>query len=79
MSKISPAKTSQARRFVLERIEDESGVSGTGIVAEGVEFSTGQCALSWLAPPSSLGVYANIKSLERVHGHDGKTLVKWID
>lgn len=79
MSKISPVKMSQTRRFVLERIEDESGVSGTGIVAEGVEFSTGQCALSWLSMNSSVGVYPNIKALERVHGHDGKTLVKWID
>ena len=31
--------------FQLHRHEDESGVSGTGIVAEGVQFSDGKCAL----------------------------------
>ena len=35
------------RAFVLQRNEDETGVSGTGIVAEGVEFSDGTVALRW--------------------------------
>ena len=34
-----------ARRFLLLREEDISGVSGTGIVAEGIEFYDGVCAL----------------------------------
>jgi len=34
------------RTFFLERIEDETGISGTGIVAEGVEFSDGQIAMN---------------------------------
>ena len=29
------------RAFVLRRHKDETGVSGTGIAAEGVEFSNG--------------------------------------
>ena len=28
--------------FILRRLEDVSGVSGTGVVAEGVEFSNGK-------------------------------------
>jgi hypothetical protein len=37
------------RPFVLRRLVDETGVSGTGVVAEGVEFSDGTVALRWLS------------------------------
>jgi len=67
------------RHFVLVRDEDATGVSGTGIVAEGTEFSNGKCALSWLTKVSSIAVYNNIKELEEIHGHEGKTKVEWID
>lgn len=66
---------SQMRKFVLEREEDESGVSGTGIVAEGVVFTNGFAVLSWLTPLTSVAVYHSIDVLERVHGHGGKTKV----
>ena len=32
--------------FWLEKIEDESGISGVGRVAEGVDFSNGRCAMT---------------------------------
>lgn len=67
------------RRFVLVRHEDVSGTSGTGIVAEGVEFSNGQVVLHWTTQLESVAVYANSKVLEQVHGHGGRTKVKWID
>jgi hypothetical protein len=67
------------RRFYLKRIEDESGVSGSGRVAEGVEFSDGACALNWLTHTSCTGVYKNIKQLQSIHGHGGKTVVEWKD
>ncbi len=35
------------KQFHLVRTEDESGVSGTGYVAEGVIFSNGWCVLRW--------------------------------
>lgn len=57
------------------RIEDESGVSGTGTVAEGMEFSNGMCALSWLTEMHSVAVYPNVKQLEAIHGHNGRTRV----
>lgn len=63
------------RFFYLQRNEDESGVSGTGRVAEGAEFSNGKCAISWLTPVTSVAVYDNIKEVEMIHGHDGKTLI----
>ena len=69
----------QMKKFILNRVEDESGISGTGIVAEGIEFSNGKCAICWTTRYSSIAVYDNIKELEMIHGHDGSTIVVWID
>jgi len=67
------------RLFNLRRLEDESGVSGTGVIAEGVEFAHGEVALSWLTVHRSMGFYPNIKELINIHGHGGKTVVDWIE
>lgn len=67
------------RRFELVRGEDVSGVSGTGRVAQGVEFFSGRVVLCWLREPSALGVYASIGDCLTVHGHGGCTVVRWID
>lgn len=76
---MSTATKSTARRFVLDRANDVTGTSGTGTVAEGVEFSDGHCVLHWLTQFSSVAVYANIATLERIHGHEGSTVVRWVD
>lgn len=67
------------RTFKLVRDEDESGVSGTGIVAEGVKWSDGECAVKWLTFCSSTGIYKNVESVQKVHGHQGKTRVVFDD
>ena len=69
------------RRFVLQRDSDLTGVSGTGIVAEGVEFSNGVVALAWTSQwPSSVVFYdRGIESVQAVHGHSGATRVVWLD
>jgi len=61
--------------FVLRRTDDETGVSGTGSVAEGVEFSNGKCVLNWRTAKSSIAVYDNMKELEAIHCHGGKSHV----
>ena len=76
---LNPLSASRCRMFVLRRNEDETGISGTGVIAEGVEFSTGWCALSWLTAAHSVGIYPNIKELERIHGHNGRAIVEWKD
>jgi hypothetical protein len=64
--------------FHLQRDEDESGVSGTGCVAEGVEFSDGTVALRWVVGARhSTGVYDDIGDVVAIHGHQGKTRVAW--
>ena len=70
---------SKARRFYLERTEDASGVSGTGIVAEGVEFTSGMVALTWLSPHRCVNIYESSKTVIELHGHEGRTNIVWID
>jgi hypothetical protein len=66
------------RNFTLERSEDVTGVSGTGTVAEGVEFSDGMVALRWIVGRyRSTVILESIKSVETIHGHNGATQVKW--
>jgi L-fucose isomerase-like protein len=69
------------RPFVLVRTEDETGVSGTGIVAEGVEFEDGTVALRWRGkwPTSVVFHERGIDAVRAVHGHGGKTSVVWTD
>ena len=66
------------RMFHLVRIEDVSGISGTGIVAEGVLFSTGKCVLAWVTEYQSVAVYDSIEELEAIHGHNGRTKIEWL-
>lgn len=67
------------RRFYLQRTEDASGVSGTGKVAEGVEFSDGVCVLRWLTAGGSTAVYNTAEDLIRIHGHEGRTRLMFVD
>lgn len=67
------------RRFYLDRIEDPSGVSGTGVVAEGVQLSDGRVVLRWLTALSSVAIYESIEEVVAIHGHQGGTVVTWID
>lgn len=76
---VNPLTAARARMFQLVRDEDETGISGTGIVAEGIEFSNGMCALCWLTAMHSVAVYPNIRQLEAIHGHNGRARVVFHD
>ncbi len=67
------------RRFVLNRTEDETGISGIGIVAEGVQFSRGKVALTWLTQYTLIVFYDGMDQVEAIHGHGGKTRIEWVD
>lgn len=73
------APDSGARAFVLQRITDVSGVSGTGIVAYGAEFPDGCVALRWAGGnPTSVVFHDNgIASVQAIHGHGGNTQIVW--
>lgn len=68
------------RAFRLVRDEDVTGVSGTGVVAEGVEFSSGVVALTWLSewPTSVVFHDRGVDSVEAIHGHGGATRIEWL-
>lgn len=67
------------RRFQLHRKADPTGVSGTGIVAEGCLFSNNECVVKWLSKRSSTTLYNNISDVEAIHGHEGNTQIVWLD
>ena len=68
------------RRFYLYRSEDETGVSGTGVVADGVVWQDDTVTLNWLGEHGSVVTWRRgMESVEHVHGHGGKTMVVWRD
>jgi hypothetical protein len=83
------------RRFVLQRDVDETGVSGTGEVADGVMFDVpasfqfpdgvrlhlpaGWVRMKWRGERSSTGLWRDLETMLAVHGHNGATRVVWAD
>jgi hypothetical protein len=69
------------RCFELHRDTDETGVSGTGIVADGVAFADDVVMLRWRGPwPTSVCWYdRGVEAVEHVHGHNGSTRIVWSD
>ena len=67
------------RTFELDRKVDETGVSGTGVVAEGVVFHDGTVALRWKTANKSTTLFASVDEMVKVHGHGGATTVRYCD
>lgn len=68
-----------SRRFQLRRKSDPSGVSGVGIVAHGVEWIDGTVSMRWRGADAAFANWNSIEAVERIHGHQGQTVVEWID
>ena len=67
------------RRFEMIRTIDVTGASGTGRVAEGVQFGNGKVVICWLTPRSSIVIWDTIVDAVAIHGHDGLTEFNWLD
>lgn len=78
-NEIPPPPSSKCRRFWLYRKADPTGVSGTGYVAEGVEWTDGRVDLRFLSSHKTDNGFPNMKELMNLHGHDGDTEVVWVD
>lgn len=67
------------RTFQLHRDVDVTGVSGTGVVAEGVIFGDGTAALRWRGewPTSVVFHDKGLEAIQHVHGHGGSTRIVW--
>ena len=54
------------RDFQLDRVKDIAGISGTGLVAEGIEFTDGQVVLRWYNT-GAITIFKNMQQLRQVH------------
>ena len=57
------------RSFTVYRDDDQTGVSGTGVVIEGVKLATGQAVIHWLYPPprGGIAVFDSMDDFIKVH------------
>tara|TARA_B100000131_G_scaffold284753_1_gene293590 strand:+ start:3166 stop:3498 length:333 start_codon:yes stop_codon:yes gene_type:complete len=72
------------RTFTVCRQQDETGVSGEGIVIEGVVLATGQCIVHWLYPPprGGIAIFDSMNDFIRVHIQphpSNKTIITYQD
>ena len=68
----------------MRREIDVSGVSGTGVVLEGVLFSTGVVVIHWLTPPprGSISVFDSLDQFLSIHVRphpDNRTTIEFED
>ena len=57
------------RTFTVCRQSDESGVSGEGVVVEGVSLASGHCIIHWLFPPprGGIAIFDSLDDFLKVH------------
>jgi hypothetical protein len=77
-------KPKKPAKLCAQGINDESGVSGTGIVIEGITLATGQCVVHWLypTPRGSIAIFDSIADFATVHikPHPGnETIITYED
>jgi hypothetical protein len=70
--------------FTVARRSDETGVSGEGVVIEGVLLATGQCIAHWLypRPKGSIAIFDSMNDFITVHikPHPGnRTIITYDD
>ena len=72
------------RTFTIARQYDETGVSGIGVVIEGVVLATGQAIIHWLtpAPRGALAIFDSMGDFIKIHikPHPGNaSILTWDD
>lgn len=65
------------KTFKLVRLKDVSGISGDGLVAEGIVFHDGQTVLSWFGRIHSIEIFPEVSDVLKIHGHGGLTVIEW--
>lgn len=69
----------EPRRFYLLRNVDVHGKSGTGRVADGIQFGDGRIAFRWRTETATTTLADSAADLDRIHGHGGKSAIIWVD
>lgn len=67
------------RRFVLQRDADITGISGTGIVADGVCWPDSTVSIRWRGERPSVVFWEKLEHARAIHGHGGATRFVWLD
>jgi hypothetical protein len=72
------------RAFTVCRQRDETGISGEGVVIEGVMFATGHTVIHWLTPPprGSIAFFDAFDDFIKIHvaSHPGNgTIITFED
>jgi len=72
------------RTFTIARQYDETGVSGVGVVIEGVVLATGQTIIHWLtpAPRGALAIFDSMDDFTKIHIRphpDNASILTWDD
>ena len=49
--------------FNIERQDDKTGLSGLGVVAQGVEFDDGTCVVRWMGKIKTTVMHDNMESI----------------
>ena len=82
----APAKLAPRgiQSFTVYRTADETGVSGDGIVIEGVRLATGHCIIHWLYPPprGGIAIFESMDDFIKVHikpHPTNKTIITFAD
>ena len=73
--------TPTAAQFILRRHHDVTGISGTGIVADGVLFPAAGKSVAvvrWRGDRGSTVVWDHIGHVKEIHGHDGNTVIELV-
>ncbi|GAA0632306.1 hypothetical protein GCM10010174_61680 [Kutzneria viridogrisea] len=67
----------EPRLFWLDRRQDVSGISGTGRIADGVQWPDGTVTLRWRGPHASVAHWSSLADVDAIHGHNGATRIVW--
>lgn len=69
-------------RFEVHRHSDPTGLSGTGVIAEGVTFDDGRALTRWNGYTTGvrqIDLWDHLDDILLVHGHGGATEIHWVD
>lgn len=69
------------KRFYMNRSKDETGVSGTGRVLEGILTASGKIIVEWKFPYHTIGIYNSLEEFKFIHqkSHPNSSKLVWID
>ena len=69
------------KRFYVQRNEDQTGVSRTGRVLEGVLWQNGEVTVQWRPPHSTMGFYHSMDEFKTIHidCHPSCNDIIWVD